>query len=487
MMHLLDSLGFMPLLPEIIMALGALVLLVVGAYSGAHALKIVWVGAQALILFAACRLYLGLPSAPIIAFDGLYIVDYFSQIIKAFILLGGLMVMVLAGDWLRLQKSRFFEAPVLMLLAMCGMMVMASSNDLLTLYMGLELSSLALYVLAASDRDNAKSSEAGLKYFVLGALASGLLLFGASLVYGYTGSTNFSAIAGLFTSAAEGQVAIAYGAVLGMVFLAVALCFKISAAPFHMWTPDVYTGAPAPITLFFATIPKIAAMAVFMRLLAQPFATMFADWQDILALAANASMIIGALGALMQTNLKRLLAYGSIGHIGYALVGVASGVENWPKVVVLYLFIYLLMSMVAFGFILFLQKKGEATESIADLSGLSKTHPLMAFMMMLIMLSMAGIPPLAGFYGKMFVFLSAIEAELYIMTVIGLLTSVIAAYYYLRVVKVMYFDAPCDDVRIHIPFLSRVVLGVCTLFIAGFFVMPSWFLKVADAASQSLF
>lgn len=487
MMEFFNSMNLIWMLPEITLALGALLLVVVGSYAGKHATRAVWLLSHAVLLTAGYALYLTFPESRIELFNGLYIVDGFSQFVKALLLIASYLVLILVANWLKERETPFFEKPILMLLAITGMMVMSSSNDLLSLYMGLELSSLALYVLAASDRDNAVSSEAGLKYFVLGALASGLLLFGASLVYGYTGSTNFSAIQALFSNAEEGQVAIAYGAILGMVFLAVALCFKISAAPFHMWTPDVYTGAPSAVTLFFATAPKIAAMAVFVRLLAQPFEAMFTDWQNILALAANTSMIVGALGAMMQTNLKRLLAYGSIGHIGYALVGVASGTGVWPKAVLLYLSIYLVMSLVAFGFILFIRRDGKPVEQIADLAGFSKAHPMVAGMMMIVMFSMAGIPPLAGFYAKMFVFLSAIEADMYAMTVIGLLTSVIAAYYYLRVVKVMYFDEATAPITCKIPLLSRGVFVVCSAAICGFFLSPTWLLDTAERAASTLF
>lgn len=476
------------MLPELILAAGALLLVVLGSYGGKHATRLVWGMAHIIILTSAYALFHTIPDEPVSLFNTLYVVDGFSQYVKALLLAASYMVLILVASWLKERETPFFEKPILMILAITGMMVMVSSNDLMTLYMGVELSSLALYVLAASDRDNAVSSEAGLKYFVLGALASGLMLFGASLVYGYTGSTNFSSIKALFSNADEGQVAIAYGAILGMVFLATALCFKISAAPFHMWTPDVYTGAPSAVTLFFATAPKVAAMAVFVRLLAQPFEAMFTDWQNIIALAANASMIVGALGAMMQTNLKRLLAYGSIGHIGYALVGAAAGTGVWAKSVLLYLSIYLVMSLVAFGFVMFMKKDGKAVERIADLAGLAKTHPLSALMLLIVMFSMAGIPPLAGFYAKMFVFLSAIEAGMIIMTVIGLLTSVIAAYYYLRVVKVIYFDdAQGQSLSVDIPFLSRAVFLICTIVITGFFLMPSFLLDVAEYAANSLF
>ncbi len=476
------------MLPELILAAGALFLVVVGAYAGSQATRAVWVLSHAVMAASAYALTLSFPESPVQLFGGLYIVDGFSQFVKALLLGGSYMVIILVAAWLKERETPFFEKPILVILAITGMMVMVSSNDLMALYMGIELSSLALYVLAASDRDESVSSEAGLKYFLLGALASGLLLFGASLVYGYTGSTNFTAIKALFSNADEGQVGIAYGAILGMVFLATALCFKISAAPFHMWTPDVYTGAPSAVTLFFATAPKIAAMAVFIRLLAQPFEAMFSDWQNIIALAANASMIVGALGAMMQKNIKRLLAYGSIGHVGYSLVGVAAGTSMWPKAVLLYMSIYLVMSLVAFGFVVFMKRSGRPVEMIADLAGLAKTHPTQALMMLIVMFSMAGIPPLAGFYAKMFVFLSAVEAEMYIMTVIGLLTSVIAAYYYLRVVKVMYFDAPADDAfHCEIPLLSRIVMVACLIFICGFFLTPSWLLNHAEFAASTLF
>jgi NADH-quinone oxidoreductase subunit N len=333
------------------------------------------------------------------------------------------------------------------------------------------------------DRDNAVSSEAGVKYFVLGALASGMLLFGASLVYGYTGTTNFTAMTDLFAITDEGQSSVAYGAIVGMVMLVIALSFKISAVPFHMWTPDVYQGAPTPVTMLFATAPKIAAMAIFIRLLMDPFANLLPDWQNILAIIAVASMAVGAFGALTQTNIKRLLAYGSIGHIGYMLIGLAAGTPEGIKGVLIYFALYLFMSVGTFGFVLFMRRAGEQVENISDLAGLSKTSPRGALFMLLMMFSMAGIPPFAGFYGKFFVFLSAIQSELYVLAVIGVLTSVVAAFYYLRIVKIMYFDEPVLGLERHVPLFSQAVLLICALVTALFFLYPAALLDAASSAA----
>ncbi|PZP83589.1 MAG: NADH-quinone oxidoreductase subunit N, partial [Azospirillum brasilense] len=347
--------GLSTLTPEVIVLAGAILLLVYGAFRGARAtggitlLAILCMGLSAATLFP-------LNSASELALNNLIITDGFSQYIKLVILVSAMLVLGMSFDWLAHEQYKRFEYPVLVLLSTLGAMVMVSANDLLTLYLGLELSSLALYVLAAYDRDNTLSAEAGLKYFVLGALASGLMLFGASLVYGYTGTTNFSLMRELLTSTGEVQTAVAYGAVVGMVLLIIGFSFKISAVPFHMWTPDVYQGAPTPVTMLFATAPKIAALAVFIRLLMQPFADMLPDWQNILAIISVASMAVGAFGAMVQTNIKRLLAYGSIGHIGYMLIAIATGTPEGIKSVLIYFTLYIFMSVGTFGFVLFMRR-----------------------------------------------------------------------------------------------------------------------------------
>ncbi len=467
------------LTPELILAGGALLLLVYGAFRGARATGGVTLLSILVMALAAMQLVRGFAQPVEYGYDHMLVIDGFSQFVKFLMLISSCLVVGMSFDWLAHEQHKKFEYPILVLLSTLGMMIMVSANDLIVLYVGLELSSLSLYVLAAYDRDNAVSSEAGIKYFTLGALASGIMLFGASLVYGYTGTTNFFTLGQLFTLSTVG-----YGAIVGMVMLVVGLSFKISAVPFHQWTPDVYQGSPTPVTMLFATAPKLAALAVFIRLLMQPFANLLPDWQNILAIIAVASMLVGALGAITQTNIKRLLAYGSIGHIGYMLVGVATGSSEGIKAVLVYSALYLFMSVGTFGFVLFMRRAGEQVEEIKDLAGLSRTHPRAAFFMMLMMFSMAGIPPFAGFYGKMFVFMSAVEAELYSLAVIGVLTSVIAAYYYLKIVKVMYFDEPVQGLERYVPFVSRVVLTICALVTVLFFLYPSVLLDAADQAVE---
>jgi len=465
------------LTPELIVASGALLLLMYGAFRGARATGGITLLSILVMVFAAIQLSYGFDLPPDHGYNNMIVVDSFSQFVKFLMLIASCLVIGMSFDWLAIEEHKKFEYPILVLLSTLGMMIMVSANDLIMLYVGLELSSLALYVLATFDRDNATSSEAGIKYFVLGALASGIMLFGASLVYGFTGTTNFSTLADLFTLSF-----VAYGAIVGMVMLVVGLSFKISAVPFHMWTPDVYQGSPTPVTMLFATAPKLAALAVFIRLLMQPFANLLPDWQNILAIIAVASMLIGALGALTQSNIKRLLAYGSIGHIGYMLVGVATGTSEGIKAVLVYSALYLFMSVGTFGFVLFMRRAGTQVEEIKDLAGLSRTHPRAAFFMMLMMFSMAGIPPFAGFYGKMFVFLSAMEAELYTLAVVGVLTSVVAAFYYLKIIKVMYFDEPVQGLERYVPFVSRVVLMICALVTVLFFLYPTVLLNAAERA-----
>lgn len=476
-----DMADFNVVCPELTLLIGALLLILFGAFRGARATGGITLLAMGIMAAAAYTVYPnGVETS--LHFNSLILIDQFTQFVKFMILVASTLVLGMSFNWLAIDTHKKFEYPVLVLLGTLGLMVLVSANDLLTLYLGLELSSLSLYVLAAYDRDNTVSSEAGVKYFVLGALSSGILLFGASLVYGYTGTTNFTDMSQMFGSTASSQVPVAYGAVVGMVMLVVALSFKISAVPFHMWTPDVYQGAPTPVTTLFATAPKIAAMAIFIRLLMDPFSSMFPDWQNILAIIAFASMAIGAFGALTQSNIKRLLAYGSIGHIGYMLIGLAAGTPEGIKGILIYFALYLFMSVGTFGFVLFMRRAGHQVEEISDLAGLSKTSPRGALFMLLMMFSMAGIPPFAGFYGKLFIFLSAIQSELYGLAVAGVLTSVIAAFYYLKVVKVMYFDEPKLGLDRHVPLFSQGVLLICALVTALFFLYPAGLL---DAAAQA--
>jgi NADH-quinone oxidoreductase subunit N len=359
------------------------------------------------------------------------------------------------------------------------MMVLISAGDLISLYLGLELMSLALYVVAASNRDNAKSTEAGLKYFVLGALSSGMLLYGASLIYGFTGTVSFTGIAAAATMSNIGLV-------FGLVFLLAGLCFKVSAVPFHMWTPDVYEGAPTPVTAFFASAPKVAALAVFTRVTLTAFPGIVSQWQQILVFVSIASMVLGSFAAIGQTNIKRLMAYSSIGHMGFALVGLASGTVEGAQGVLMYIVIYVAMTLGSFSIILAMKRNGQAVEQISDFAGLSRTNPLLAFMFAMLLFSLAGIPPLAGFFAKWYVFVAAIKANLFTLAVIGVLSSVVGAYYYLAIVKTMYFDEPAgqvDPVRVEV----KTVLADAGVFNILFALIAGPVVSVASAAAKSLF
>ncbi len=475
--------GIMPALPEIFLACSAMALLLFGVLRGDGSARLVSSLSVACMLVTA-GLVVRHGGARDIAFGGMFVVDGFAIFAKALMLLGASAVLLVSHGYGVREKIARFEFPVLIVLSVVGMMMMISANDLMALYMGLETQSLALYVLACFRRNSVASSEAGLKYFVLGALASGLLLFGASFVYGFTGTTNFNQIAASLLHVPNAQ----FGIVVGMVFMAAGLSFKVAAVPFHMWAPDVYEGAPTSVTAFFAVAPKVAAVALLMRLLVVPFGGMTAQWCQIIVFMALASMLIGSFGAIQQTNIKRLMAYSSIGHIGFLMVGLAAGSEAGVSAVLVYLAIYLVMSVGTFAVILSMRHRGRMVEDIASLAGLSKTHPLMALVMAVFMFSMAGIPPLAGFFGKMYVFLAAVEAKLYVLAVIGVLASVVSAYYYLRIIKIMYFD-DVADLRID-PQDDRsiaVVLVVCGVFIALFFLFPAVVVNAAAVAASSLF
>ncbi|MBY8915011.1 NADH-quinone oxidoreductase subunit NuoN [Nitratireductor sp. L1-7-SE] len=419
--------------PELILAVGAMALLMVGVFSGPRANSTV-TGLAVALLVAVIALMVIFP-ADGRAFGGAFVSDAFARFMKILTLVGSVVTLVMSVGFAKAEKFDKFEFPVLIMLATLGMMLMISANDMIALYLGLELQSLALYVVAAINRDSARSTEAGLKYFVLGALSSGMMLYGISLVYGYTGNTGFDVIAATLTGA-ERQL----GLVFGLVFVLAGLAFKISAVPFHMWTPDVYEGAPTPVTAFFAAAPKMAAMALLVRVTMSAFEPIASDWQQIIIFVSIASMVLGAFAAIGQRNIKRLMAYSSIGHVGYALVGLAANSEAGVKGVVIYMLIYLAMTLGTFAVILAMRRNDANVEQIDDLAGLSTTNPMMATVMTILMFSLAGIPPLAGFWGKWFVFLPAIEAGLYPLAVIGLVASVVSAFYYLRVIKLMWFD-----------------------------------------------
>jgi len=475
-----ESAGYqlLPVLPEMVLAVGAMVLLMVGAYRGPGMTGLVNTLAMCLLV-ATGVLELLLPSGRLVTFGGSFVVDDFARFLKIVTLIGSVTTLVLSREFVSDPSRRIFEYSILVLLSTLGMMVLISAGDLILLYLGLELMSLALYVVAASNRDDAKSTEAGLKYFVLGALSSGMLLYGASLIYGFTGTISF---AGIAAAAKTGSI----GIVFGLVFLLAGLCFKVSAVPFHMWTPDVYEGAPTPVTAFFASAPKVAAMAVFTRATLTAFPGIVTQWQQIIVFVSIASMGLGAFAAIGQKNIKRLMAYSSIGHMGYALVGLAAGTAEGAQGVLVYLSIYVTMTLGAFAVILGMKRNGEPLEQISDFSGLSRTNPALALVFAVLLFSLSGVPWLAGFFAKWYVFVAAIKANLFTLAVIGVLTSVVAAYYYLAIVKVMYFDEPLaqpDPVRLEL----NAVLAVTGVFNLLFFAYPAPLVSAATAAAKSLF
>lgn len=475
---------FATALPEILMAIGAMALLMLGAYGGEDrkASLILWLSAA---LMAIMALWIGLShSGNHDAFGGSFSNDGFARFAKVLILLSAAWMLVLGEKFLDRYGMLKFEYPILILLAVTGMMVMVSANDLIVLYMGLELQSLALYVVAAFNRDSARSTEAGLKYFVLGALSSGMLLYGASLVYGYSGTTEFTGVAEVIS-----QEGTSLGLTFGLVFVCAALAFKISAAPFHMWTPDVYEGSPTPVTAFFATAPKVAAGVLFARVLYDGFGSALSDWQQVLVFIAIASMFLGSIAAIGQTNLKRLLAYSSIGHMGYALVGLAAGTPEGAQSLLIYLTIYLVMNIGVFAFVLTMERDGRPVEGLSDLAGLSRTQPAIAAGVAVLMLSLAGLPPLVGFFGKFFVFKAAVDAGLAPLAIAGAIASVIGTYYYLNIVKIMYLNEPGLQLQLSTGLAHRATLAVCSLIMAaGWLPFLSGFgvPEVAAAAAESL-
>ncbi len=465
--------------PELILVCGALLLLMVGVFSGERSSGMVTGLALAVIVIAV--LWLTWFTADGQAFNGAFVIDPFARLMKALALIGTGFAVMMSVSWSRSYQLERFEYPVLVLLAATGMMLMISANSMLSLYLGLEMQSLALYVVAAINRDSLRSTEAGLKYFVLGALSSGMLLYGITLVYGFTGHLDFAGIAE--TTAGAGR---SVGLVFGLVFILAGLAFKISAVPFHMWTPDVYEGAPTPVAAFFAAAPKIAAMALLVRVTMSAFEPVGADWRQIIAFISIASMALGAFAAIGQTNIKRLMAYSSIGHMGFALVGLAAGNQTGINGVILYMLIYMAMTLGSFAAILAMQRKSGPVEEISQLAGLSARNPVLALVITVLMFSLAGIPPLAGFFAKYFVFVAAIEAKLYALAVIGVLASVVGAFYYLRIVKVMWFDEPAEAF-LPAPGELRLVLGVSGLFVALYYVVAGPLHTITTAAAKTFF
>ncbi len=471
-----------PLLPELVVAIFAMALLVYGAFAGDKATgAISWLAV--LVLVVAGIVLSTVSNRPTVVFDGQFVVDRYAVFADWLILLGSALAIVMSGAYNRAEGMARFEYPILILFATLGMLMMVAAADLISLYVSIELQSLALYVVAAFQRDSARSAEAGLKYFVLGALSSGMLLYGLSMVYGFAGSTSFAALAQLFAGGTQAST----GVIVGLAFVLAGLSFKIAAVPFHMWTPDVYEGAPTPVTAFFAAAPKVAAFALLVRVLVGPFGHVVADWQQIVIAISILSMLLAALAAIRQTNIKRLLAYSSIGHVGYALIGIAAGTELGVRAVLIYFAIYLPTVLGTFCCVLCMRKHGRPAEAIDDLAGLSRTHPLIALALGVFMFSLAGIPPLAGFFGKFYVFYAAVDAKLYFLAVIGVLSSVIAAFYYLRIVKIMYFDDASEAFERPMPREVTTVMAATGLFAMFFFIYPSPILSGAEAAAAALF
>ena len=467
----MENLNFV--LPEIFISLSIMFLLVLGVFKNDSSKLIFNISLFVLLITASITLNETYNINRITLFNDSVIIDYMSSLMKIITLVGAFLVLVISSNYLKTFKIFKIEYPILILSSVLGMMVMISSNDLMVFYIGLELQSLALYVLATFNRDQLKSSEAGLKYFVLSALSSGLLLYGCSLIYGFSGSTNFDLISNQLNSTN-------YVLTFGIVFILVGLAFKISAVPFHMWAPDVYEGSPTSVTLFFTMVPKIAALTVFIRFLYVPFLNLINQWQMIIIFLSIASMLFGAIAAIGQTNIKRLIAYSSIGHIGYTLAGLATGSNEGIQSSIVYITIYVIMNLAFFSCLLMLKRNNQYYEDIDDLSGLSKNHPLLSLSLLVILFSLAGIPPLAGFFAKFYIFTAVLEQSMYFLAIVGLLSTVIAAFYYLRIIKIIYFDKEKEKYDDDHSLWLKFSLTFSTILILLYFIFPSQLIEVVS-------
>ena len=452
------------ILPEIFLSLSMMLLLMIGVFVN-KSYRLVNLLVILTMIFTIA-LVLNQPAQTVKIFNNSYIIDQLSIYMKILTLLFCSLVLILSENYIKINKINKMEYPIIILGSTIGMILMISSYDLIIFYLGLELNSLCLYILASFKRDDERSTEAGLKYFVLSALASGILLYGCSLIYGFTGSTNFEIISRNLNVSNMGGV-------FGIVFILVGLAFKISAVPFHMWTPDVYEGSPTSVTIFFALIPKIAALCVFIRFMYVPFINVIDHWQTIIVFLSIASMILGAVAAIGQNNIKRLMAYSSIGHMGYALAGIATGTNSGVQSSIIYMTIYLVMSLGAFGCIFMFKRESVFCESINELSGMSKNHPKLALSFLIILFSLAGMPPLAGFFAKLYIFVSVVEVKMYMLAVIGLVTTVVSAFYYLRIIKIIYFDKPKKSFDEIYNWGLKISLIVSTILILVFFINPT--------------
>ena len=461
------------ILPEIFISISIMFLLLFGVFKKDSSKLTFNLSLFVLLITAVITINETFSISRVTMFNGSVVIDYMSSLMKIITLIGGFLVLVISSSYLKIFKLFNIEYPILILSSILGMMIMISSNDLIVFYMGLELQSLGLYVLATYNRDQLKSSEAGLKYFVLSALSSGLLLYGCSLIYGFSGSTNFDIISNQLNTNE-------YVLTFGIVFILVGLAFKISAVPFHMWAPDVYEGSPTTVTLFFTMVPKIAALTVFIRFLYVPFVNLLEQWQMIIIFLSIASMLLGAIAAIGQTNLKRLIAYSSIGHIGYTLAGLATSSNEGIQSSIIYISIYIVMNLALFSCLLMLKRKDQYYEDIDDLSGLSKNHPLLSLCLLVILFSLAGIPPLAGFFAKFYIFKSVLEQSMYFLAIVGLLSTVIAAFYYLKIIKVIYFDKEKEKYDSDQSLWLKFSLTVSTILILTYFIFPSQLIEVVS-------
>ncbi|MDA9650743.1 NADH-quinone oxidoreductase subunit NuoN [Candidatus Pelagibacter sp.] len=460
-------------LPEIFVSLSVMFLLVLGVFKKDSSKLIFNISLLVLLTTAIITLNKTFSINRVTLFNNSVVIDYMASLMKIITLIGAFLVLLISSSYLKIFKIFKIEYPILILCSVLGMMIMISSNDLIVFYMGLELQSLALYVLATFNRDQLKSSEAGLKYFVLSALSSGLLLYGCSLIYGFSGSTNFDIISNELNSTN-------YVLTFGIVFILVGLAFKISAVPFHMWAPDVYEGSPTSVTLFFTMVPKIAALTVFIRFLYVPFLNLIDQWQMIIIFLSIASMLFGAIAAIGQTNIKRLIAYSSIGHIGYTLAGLATGSNEGIQSSIIYISIYIIMNLALFSCLLMLKRNDQYYEDIKDLSGLSKNHPLLSLSMLVILFSLAGIPPLAGFFAKFYIFTAVIDKSMYFLAIVGLLSTVIAAFYYLRIIKIIYFDKEKEKYDNDHSLWLKFSLTFSTILILLYFISPSQLIEMVS-------
>ena len=464
--------NFQYILPEIFISVSIMLFLLFGVFKKNSASLIYNLSNISLVILLA--LIINLSSLDTIyLFNESYLIDNLSNYMKIILVGSGIFVMLTGSKYIQVINLNKIEYPILILSSILGMMIMISSNDLIVFYMGLELQSLALYVLASFNRDNLLSTESGLKYFVLSALSSGLLLYGCSLTYGFSESTNFDQI---LINSTEFN----YGTTFGIVFILVGLAFKISAVPFHMWAPDVYQGSPTSVTLFFAILPKIAALSVFIKFLYTPFANMNDQWQTIIVFISIASMIFGAVAAIGQKNLKRLIAYSSISHMGYALAGLATVSNQGIQSSITYISIYLVMNLAFFSCLFMLKRNDKYYENIEDLSGLSKKHPILSFSLLIVLFSLAGIPPLAGFFAKFYVFLAVIEQSMYFLAIVGLLATVVAAFYYLRIIKIIYFDPEKEEYETSHNLGLKITLAISTIFILAYFIYPSGITEIVS-------